>query len=172
MASFSVDFDGDMAAQLTALAGDIKENVLRSAAHAGAVVLYDAARANAPVYVPDGSNRKRVIKPGQLRDSIYRVFSNSASSEELKQYEVSWNHKKAPHGFLIENGHWLVRGKKKSGSQRKIKWVPGTAFMRRAGDQFQEALKAADARAMVRLQEVLADSVQRAEDTDVGSVDD
>jgi len=156
MGSFSIDFDGDMAAQLDALAGDIKEKVLRSAAHAGAVVLYDAARANAPVYVPDGSNRKRVIKPGQLRDAIYRVFAESASSDELKQYEVSWNHKKAPHGFLVENGHWLVRGKKKSGTQRKIKWVPGTAFMRRAGDRFQEALKAADARALLRLQEIFS----------------
>lgn len=150
---FTISLDGDLTAYLDGLDAGIQEQVLRSAAHAGAKFLQDVAQANAPVYVPKGLTKRR-IKPGQLRDSIYRVFSDSQSSGTFKLYEVSWNHTKAPHGYWMENGFWLTKGKRRGGQQVKVRWVPGTAFIRRAGDRSDEALRIATRRADERLQEL------------------
>ncbi|KWW37898.1 phage tail tape measure protein [Cupriavidus metallidurans] len=100
-----LSLSGDLQAALDRLEAGMKERVLRPAAHAGALVFYEEARRLAPVY--DGPEKKGV-KPGQLRNAIYRVFSESKSGETQKIYEVSWNAKKAPHGHLIERGHWRV----------------------------------------------------------------
>ena len=45
-------------------------------------------------------------RPGQLRDAIYHVYADQLSSDGHAVYRVSWNAKKAPHGHLIEYGHW------------------------------------------------------------------
>ncbi|VFR96534.1 miscellaneous; hypothetical/partial homology [plant metagenome] len=149
-----MSLDGDLVGYLDGLNRGIQEQVLRSAAHAGAKFLQDVAQANAPVYVPKGLTKRR-IKPGQLRDSIYRVFSESQSSGTFKLYEVSWNHTKAPHGYWMENGFWLTKGKRRSGQQVKVRWVPGKAFIRRAGDRSDEALRIATQRADERMHELV-----------------
>jgi HK97 gp10 family phage protein len=81
----------------------------RPAAQAGAQVIYDGARLLAPeserphmfhgthaVYGP--------YNPGNLRDSIYQVFSKDKSFKDISTYHISWNADKAPYGAMVEFG--------------------------------------------------------------------
>jgi hypothetical protein len=73
----------------------------RPAAQAGIDVLYQAALRNV-----NALGRKT----GNLASSIYQVFSRSNSQQGgagylRATYHVSWNHRKAPHGHLVEYGH-------------------------------------------------------------------
>jgi hypothetical protein len=76
--------------------GDQVEQAARPAAQAAAQVLYDEVKKNVQALGK---------KTGKLESSIYQAFSASNSSTGKATYQVSWNHKKAPHGWLIENGH-------------------------------------------------------------------
>jgi hypothetical protein len=71
------------------------QSAIRPAAQAGAQVIYDAVKSNAG----------RSKKTGNLERSIYQKFSDSNSSEMSAIYHVSWNHRTAPHGRLLEWGH-------------------------------------------------------------------
>lgn len=160
---FTMQLNGDLSAALDRLKTGMKEHVARSAAHAGALVLYEEAKRLAPVY--DGPERKG-IKPGQLRNAIYHVFSGDKSGDTRKIYEISWNAKKAPHGHLIERGHWRVNklirvnGRWVATKERLPApvWVPAVGFIRRADDQRAAAMKAMERRAAERTAEVLAES--------------
>lgn len=77
--------------------GDAAEEAARPAAQAAAQVFYDTAKANV-------SRIKRVS--GNLADAIYQVYSQDNSGPGLATYHVSWNARKAPHGGLVEYGHW------------------------------------------------------------------
>lgn len=81
---------------LEALA-DETEVAVRPAAQAGTQVLYEAVKLNV-------SKIGRVS--GNLAESIYQVYSRDHSGPLTATYHVSWNHKKAPHGGLVEYGHW------------------------------------------------------------------
>lgn len=85
------------------------KEAVRPAAQAGAQVLYERARAEAPVskaahmfhiegrvYGP--------FKPGNLRDSIYQVYAKGKSNTSRATYEVSFNHSEAPYGFMVLRG--------------------------------------------------------------------
>ncbi|MDF3837150.1 HK97 gp10 family phage protein [Cupriavidus basilensis] len=156
-----MSFSGDLLEGLRQLESDMKEHVVRPAARAGALVFYEEARRLVPVY---SGTARTGIKPGQLRDAIYHVFSEDKSSELVKVYEISWNARKAPHGYLIEYGHWRVNkliqvnGRWMATSERLEKpvWVPGAAFIRRSYDQAQIAVAAMQKRAAERTAEVLA----------------
>lgn len=86
----------------------------RPAAQAGAQIIYDRARINAPV--SDGAHffygrsskktgvRYGPFRPGNLRDSIYQVFSKSKSYRDVSTYQVSFNKDKAPYGYMVHNG--------------------------------------------------------------------
>lgn len=88
---------------------DELQKATRPAAQAGAQIIYDAARLNAPV-------SKRPHKfygthkvygpyaPGNLRDSIYQVFSKDNSYKDVSTYHISWNADKAPYGAMVEFG--------------------------------------------------------------------
>lgn len=81
----------------------------RPAAQAGVQVIYDRARQHAPVseatHMFYGTNAVYgPYSPGNLRDSIYQVFSESRSFKDVSAYEVSWNKSKAPYGFMVELG--------------------------------------------------------------------
>ena len=77
--------------------GDAAEEVARPAAQAAAQVFYDAAQ----------SNVARIKKvSGNLASAIYQAFSPENSGIGRATYNVSWNHTKAPHGGLVEYGHW------------------------------------------------------------------
>lgn len=86
---------------MDALAADVQKAV-RPSAQAGAQVLYDEMRRNVDALVGDTKAAR-----GQLKASIYQVYSRSNSTAMKAAYHVSWNHIKAPHGHLIENGHWM-----------------------------------------------------------------
>jgi hypothetical protein len=99
----SFDIKVDLAAFDAVIDGiktKLQENV-RPAAQAGAEVLYQAVLRNVQGL---GS------KSGNLEGSIYQAFSDDNSAQAgagyaEATYHVSWNHRKAPHGHLIEFGH-------------------------------------------------------------------
>jgi HK97 gp10 family phage protein len=85
----------------------------RPAAQAGAQVIYDQARLNVPVSKRDHffygkaykkTGKKYLFSPGTLRDSIYQVYSKTNSAQSKATYHISWNHTKAPYGFMVEFG--------------------------------------------------------------------
>lgn len=94
--------------------GDAAEEAARPAAQAMAQVFYEAARNFAPVsekahYFYGTSFKKTGVRygpfrPGNLRDSIYQVFSKDNSGKGFAQYHVSFNYKKAPYAFMVEFG--------------------------------------------------------------------
>jgi len=72
----------------------------RPAAQAGAQVFYNEVKLNV-------SRIGRVT--GNLDSSIYQVFSKDNSTPVSATYHISWNHRKAPHGHLVEFGHIQTR---------------------------------------------------------------
>jgi len=101
--------EGDWAQGLDAL-GAAAHNVKRSGGNAMAEVFQEEAKVRAPVYKGERKFIKTRtggywIRPGQLRDAIYRVYAKGASDDTTAVYEVSWNHGKAPHGYWMENGN-------------------------------------------------------------------
>lgn len=81
----------------------------RPAAQAGVQIIYDRARINAPV--SDASHFFHIrgkkygpYAPGNLRDSIYQVFSKTNSYKDVSTYHISWNADKAPYGAMVEFG--------------------------------------------------------------------
>ena len=94
--------------QLNAVA-DKMNQATRPAAQAGAQIIYERAKALAPrsdymhMFKIDG----RVYgpyAPGNLRDSIYQVFSKDNSFSDVSTYHISWNADKAPYGAMVEFG--------------------------------------------------------------------
>lgn len=120
-------------------------HLARSMSVAGAKVIVDEAVKRAPVYKPGvGRNGKKqrinavsAANAGALRDAIYQAYRDQLSSANRVIYSVSWNSTKAPHGHLVEFGHWLVSGK--GGNRRVIKWVPAYPFLRPAYDAKKKA---------------------------------
>lgn len=97
-------FKKELRAQL-----DVLHAATRPAAQAGVQIIYDRARINAPVskaphYFHIRGQKYGPYAPGNLRDSIYQVFSKSKSYKDVSTYEVSWNKDKAPYGFVAEFG--------------------------------------------------------------------
>jgi Bacteriophage HK97-gp10, putative tail-component len=95
-------------------------------------------------------------KTGNLKSSIYAAYVPEDSTEERHVYAVSWNRKKAPHGHLVEYGHWrtnvVVQTEKGTWVATKEKLdnpvkVPAKPFLRPGYDSVQGRLKtiAADA---------------------------
>lgn len=146
-------------AALERLQEDVKQHVVRPAAHAGALVFYEEVRRNAPVYQGEAFTRKNGVKvtPSQLRNAIYRVYVKDKSDESRAFYQISWNHTKAPHGHLIEYGHWIV--KRRNGVKVRVGRAPAIGFVRRSFDRAQAAVDAMRERAAERMQEVLRRTV-------------
>ena len=152
-------------AGLDKLGGEVATHLARSMAVAGGKVLRDEAKLLAPVGKEEGGS----IYPGALRDSIYLAFKDSGSSMKEIRYSVSWNAKKAPHGHLLEFGHWqpYVVAKIPGGYgggyySTKIKkdvptWTPAHPFLRPALDSAGTRAQAAMIeRGRQRLPELLA----------------
>ncbi len=82
----------------------------RPAAQAGVQVIYDRAKLNAPVsdashYFYIRGKKYGPYAPGNLRDSIYQVFSKDNSYKDVSTYHISWNKDKAPYGYVYEWGN-------------------------------------------------------------------
>ncbi len=81
----------------------------RPAAQAGAQIIYERARLEAPVSADSHFFYIRGKKygpyaPGTLRDSIYQVFSKDNSFKDVSTYHISFNKSEAPYGFVVHNG--------------------------------------------------------------------
>lgn len=72
------------------------DEAVRPAAQAGAQVLYDEVVKNVAAIG---------VKTGNLKRSIYQVYSAQNDNKKKALYYISWNSKKAPHGWLVEYGH-------------------------------------------------------------------
>lgn len=68
----------------------------RPAAQAGAEVLYRAVLRNVNALGK---------KTGNLEKAIYQAHSTHESRPGVEVYHVSWNPRKAPHGYILEYGH-------------------------------------------------------------------
>lgn len=143
------------AAGLDRLLGPARVSLARSMAVAGGEVLRDEAKTR--------------INPhnGVLANAIYLAFRDKHSTEREVQYAVTWNKSKAPHGHLIEFGHWQIYAvvRKPDGTfvtdkRRKLstpKWVPAYPFLRPAYEAASQRARAAMVeRGRERLPQLLA----------------
>ncbi len=91
-----VDVDLSAFDDLMQQLGDDAEEAARPAAQAMAQVLYDEMKRNVAAL-------GRVT--GNLDRSIYQAFRDKESGPGFAGYRITWNHVKAPHGQLVENGY-------------------------------------------------------------------
>lgn len=127
---------------------------IRSAAQAGAQVIYREVRLNAPVSekahlfygsaakkAPKGQKKSKafLFQPGTLKNSIYQYYNKRLSTPEKAVYSISWNHQKAPYGFMVEYG---TNGR------------PGKSFLRKSYDDVKDmAQKAAQQKLIETIKE-------------------
>ncbi|GEM_PF-365986 len=169
MVETSFEFDVDTAIKrLEGFGVAARDHLPRSMAVASGQVFRDEAKDRAPVYdgstgLKGGSNFKKAPKPGLLRDAIYLAFSENRS-RPLKGffvYSVSWNARKAPHGHLLEFGHWrynVVAGDfPRKTELANPEWVAASPFLRPAFDAVSTlAIEIGFARGRERTAELLA----------------
>lgn len=144
---------------LELLRGDLRTHLARSMGVAGGQVLRDEAKARAPV------------KDGVLRASIYLAYRESGSNDKRVQYVIAWNGRKAPHGHLLEFGHWqpfkvaaLPDGRFYTMKTRlpSPKWIPARPFLRPALTGAADRVRAAMiARGRERLPQLLRQQWER-----------
>lgn len=156
-----------MLAGLDRMERAVTEDVVYSGAAAMARVLYAEVRQNT-AGAPVG------IHTGNLHGAIYWAKAKDASTATRAVYEVSWNKSKAPHGHLIEFGHWRVnfvfRGKDGSliATKRRLPqpvWVPAYPFMRPAMSKMDDAIRAGLARMRERFGEAMAQGTKAEAET-------
>lgn len=94
--SFSMTVDTSGLDEMLEIMGERSEEAVRPAAQAMAQVFYDEVKRNV-------AKLGRVT--GNLESAIYQAFSNDRSGEGRATYHISWNHRKAPHGHLVEFGY-------------------------------------------------------------------
>lgn len=153
-----------------ALEGPIKESLARRMAVAGARVIRDEAAANALIPAgPFGEKRREL-----LSNAMYVAYDKKNLKPNQYSYNVSWNSSKwkgAPHGHLIEFGHWQIYAvyKAENGewysnlSVRLVtpKWVPAYPFLRPALDRKgNDALKVMITTGQEELPKLLAEHVK------------
>jgi hypothetical protein len=121
----------------------------------GGVILRDEAKKNAPQGVAEEQAIRQYggsIRPGALKDAIYLAYRDAESTHNLFKYSVTWNAKKAPHGHLVEFGHWqpyrIVFTKDRGWITLKDHpktptWVAATPFLRPTFDTNLSRVKAA-----------------------------
>lgn len=145
----------DMFAGLDRL-DEAKESIARSMGAAMGESVRDEAKARVPVGTAiDGSKF-----PGLLRSAIYVAYDNRRNvlNPDVYRYVVSWNAKKAPHGHLLEFGHWMVYEYDTDGlgnfwtikPLRKLpvrKWIPAHPFIGPAFSAMQPKLMSIGAEA-------------------------
>ena len=81
----------------------------RPAAQAGSEIIYQRARLEAPVsdashYFHIRGKKYGPYAPGNLRNSIYQVYSRDNSFKDIATYHISFNKSEAPYGFIVHNG--------------------------------------------------------------------
>lgn len=144
-----VKLTGDMELDLSRFEQKVKDIVLFSGVAAMAKSQYDSVRAACPVsdhaHFFYGTSSKKTgqryyFASGNLKAAIYRVYSPERSDSNKKTYRISWNHQKAPYGFMVEFG---------------TSKAPAHPFVRPAFDNIREAIRVGQK----RMKERLADGV-------------
>lgn len=129
-------------AGFAALAGPVRESLARRMLVEGGVLLRDASKGNARMAANKEGNETR----GLLASAIYLVYEKEAETKHSFTYKISWNAKIAPHGHLIEFGHWMthkvykaVNGEwytLKDKPLKAPKWVAARPFLRPTFDSY------------------------------------
>lgn len=128
--------------------GVASEAAVRPAAQAGAEIYYGQVKANVAAL-------GRVT--GNLDSSIYQAYSEDNSSETTATYHISWNHRKAPHGHLVEYGHYQYYAVSYNPKTKRFvthkdqplnppKYVAAKSFVRSAASRTQDVLIAMEQR--------------------------
>ena len=106
MPSVSMKFDdAGLLAKLDKFAADLQA-AARPAAQAGSQVLYDEVKLRAPMSTKSHGYKgnPNIYQPGNLKASIYQVFSKTNSVNGKQVYQISYNQKKAFYGRFLEFG--------------------------------------------------------------------
>lgn len=137
MLTIEVDLE-EIKAHLNKLQSATIDSV-RVAAQAAAQVAYVELKLNAPISekahffygsaakkAPKGKKKQFAYEyqPGNLYRSIYQYYNKRLSTPEKAVYSVSWNHEKAPYGYMVEYGT-------KSGA-------PAQSFLRKSYDNVKD----------------------------------
>lgn len=127
-----------------ALDGPVKESLSRRGLVEGGVLLRDAAKSNARMAANAEGNDTR----GLLASAIYLQYDDSSDPKTHFTYKISWNAKIAPHGHLIEFGHWMTHKVYKDATGHwwtlkdqplaAPKWVPARPFLRPTWDSYSK----------------------------------
>lgn len=96
------------------------EGAVRPAAQAGAEVFYQEVKGNvregteaqhyfygrAAQKAPKGSKKALayLFTKGTLKRSVYQYYNKRFSTQSKAIYSISWNHREAPYGFMVEYG--------------------------------------------------------------------
>lgn len=134
--------NADWNAAFAALDGPVKTSLARRMLVSGGVVLRDAAKSNARM----AANIEGDDVRGVLANAIYLAYDDEVKSENLFNYVISWNAKKAPHGHLVEFGHWITHAIFKGSNGEwytdknqpldKPRWVAARPFLRPTFDSY------------------------------------
>lgn len=145
--------DSDLSEGLKRFADDLRAKALRSAAHAGAEVIYREMRVRVPV------------DEGTLYGAIYQWHDDKRSGYDRQVYVVGPNKVKAPHWHLVEYGHWRVnvvvrQGGRLIATRQRLPepvWVPAKPYARPTYDaRAQDAVQAMMARLRERFDDIAA----------------
>lgn len=119
-----------------AMRGPVKESLMRRMLVEAGTLLRDAAKGNARM----AANKEGVETRGLLAASIYLVFEKEDSTDSFFRYKISWNAKIAPHGHLLEFGHWQTHVAYKASNGEwytrkdmpldKPQWIAARMFLR------------------------------------------
>jgi hypothetical protein len=125
-----------------ALGGPVRESLSRRMLVSGGVLIRDAAASMAR----QSANKEGVEARGLLASAMYLAYDTDAITSHSFTYKVSWNSRIAPHGHLIEFGHWLthVVYKASNGEWYTVKdkplrepiWVAARPFLRPTFDSY------------------------------------
>lgn len=154
---FKATYESDLDAALAQLEGPILEQVLRSGARAGAVVLYDELKLRTLGFKESS---------GTIHRAIYHWFDTKRSTPTRKTYMIGVNKSEAPHWHNVEYGHWRVNFVYRDRATGKLiptrrrlpapKWVAASPYLRPAWDaKSDDAMRAIPVRMRQRMDELL-----------------
>lgn len=123
--------------------GPMKESLARRMLVSGGVMLRDAAKSNAAM----SANKEGKEARGLIARAIKLTKTPEDDTPDRFNYRIYWDSKIAPHGHLIEFGHWMTHQvyKASNGEWYTLKdkplatpkWVAARPFMRPTFDSYQ-----------------------------------
>ncbi|HEX8586171.1 MAG TPA: hypothetical protein VF680_17395 [Allosphingosinicella sp.] len=133
---------GNLQAAMLALGTKAKESLARRMLVEGGVLLRNAAQVRAAV----SRNKENEPARGVVAKAIYLAQNERETKNDIFTYSISWNATIAPHGHLIEFGHWRTHAVYKAANGQwytrkdiplaKPVWVAARPFLRPAFDNY------------------------------------